>query len=604
NLKYPTLDHSIETTYAERSTATNKNSLYDSYIRAFRWASNRIQASPDGGVVGFVSNGGWLDGNTADGMRLTLSGEFHHIYIYNLRGNQRTSGEQSRKEGGKVFGQGSRNTVAVTLLVRQPGPPPAGGAHIHYRDIGDYHDRDTKLATITNATVANLPWQTIRPNAAGDWINQRDSTFDTLLALTGDDGIFRTGTNGLQTNRDAWVYNSSTSELMANVSRMIGHYNEQVDAFHADPTTGTDAKAAAGFVDRDETKYSWASSDFPRIARGERQHLDPGAIRRSTYRPFFKQQVAFSKQVNHRTYQLPRLYPTPAAQNIGFSLVGTGTTVPFAVLATDTISQLHLIGASSATSHVARWRYEEPDAADTLFGDQEGWKRVSNLNPNAVRRFQVALGKDIDDDAVFAYVYGALHSPEFRERYEANLKKEAPRVPMPPDRATFDAYSKAGAQLLELHIGYETVEPYELTEEWRDGANPDLDPTVLRVESKKMRYPKVTDPDTGKKVPDRSRLIYNSHLTISGIPERAHDYKLGTRSGIDWIIDRYYIKTDKKSGIVNDPNAWADEHHQPRYILDLIGRVTSLSLQTLDVIESLPSLLPDAGAAPDAKASS
>ena len=201
------------------------------------------------------------------------------------------------------------------------------------------------------------------------------------------------------------------------------------------------------------------------------------------------------------------------------------------------------------------------------------------------------LGGDITDDDVFHYVYGALHSPEFREHYESNLKKEAPRVPMAPDRATFDAYRAAGAELMELHIDYETVEPYPLEEHWSPGADPRRDPKVLRVGDTKMRYPKITDPDTGKKVADRTQLIYNPHLALSGIPERAHDYKLGTRSG---------IKTDKASGIVNDPNAWAAEHNDPRYILDLIGRVITLSLTTLNIVESLPPLFPsdDSGTSP------
>jgi predicted helicase len=175
NVGYPTLDQSIEATYADRSTANadrstakSKRTLYDSYVRSIRWASNRIQASPDGGIVGFVSNGGWLDANSADGIRLSLADEFHHIYIYNLRGNQRTSGEQSRREGGKVFGSGSRNTVAITLLIRQPGPPSAGGARIHYRDIGDYLDRQTKLATIGQGTIGDLAWGSIQPNTSGD----------------------------------------------------------------------------------------------------------------------------------------------------------------------------------------------------------------------------------------------------------------------------------------------------------------------------------------------------------------------------------------------------------------------------------------------------
>ncbi len=605
NLGYPTLDKSIADTYAKRSTATLKNSLYDSYIRAIRWASNRITSSPDGGIIGFVSNGGWIDANSADGIRLTLPAEFHHIYIYNLRGNQRTSGEQSRREGGKVFGQGSRNTIAITLLVKQPGPVPGSGARIHYRDIGDYLTREDKLVAIGAVNVADLPWEPIEPNKDGDWINQRDTTFDSLIPLAGSGSIFGLPTNGLKTNRDAWAYNSSKRALAANIERSIEHYNAQLDDFQRSQPSGNGkerAEAAKKFVDSDPTRYSWDRADFVRMATGQRYETSADMFRTGLYRPFFKQRVAFGRAVNNETYQLPKLYPTPQATNRGISIVGTGTEVPFACLATDALPQMHVVGASSNTRHYARLRYAEPPAEPTLLEDDDddasGWQRGSNLNPTAVRKFQADLGSDLTDDDVFHYVYGALHSPDFRSRYESNLKKEAPRVPMPSDRATFNAYRDAGAELMELHIGYETVEPHPLEEHWATGADPEVDPKVLCVDDKKMRYPKTTDPETGDKVPDRTQLIYNQYLTLSGIPERAHEYKLGTRSGIDWIIDRYYIKTDKASGIVNDPNAWAEEHNEPRYILDLIGRVITLSLRTLDIVESLPLLLSDPPSTP------
>nr|WP_289011787.1 type ISP restriction/modification enzyme [uncultured Candidatus Microthrix sp.] len=595
NLGYPTLDKSIADTYAKLSTATLKNSLYDSYIRAIRWASNRIHDSPDGGIIGFVSNGGWIDGNTADGIRLSLPDEFHHIYIYNLRGNTRTSGEQARKEGGQTFGPGSRNTIAITLLVKQPDPVPDGGAQIHYRDIGDYLTRETKLATIETATVANLTWDSVEPNEAGDWVNQRDSTYDQLVPLTGPDGIFSLGSRGLITSRDAWAYNSSKVATAINVERMIDHYNAQVEGFQEAVAAGEavpDTKSAASWVDRDPLKYSWDRGDFPRLAKGQLYALEPTMLRESLYRPFFRQWVAFDRTLNNETYQLPRLYPTPETHNYGISIVTHGSKQPFSATATNTIPCLHLIG-SDTTAFLGRWRYEQRSNEPTLLDDPTDgtWTRSSNLNAAAIGRFQTELGDDITDDAVFYYVYGALHSPEFRQRYKSNLKKEAPRVPMPPDWAVFDAYSNAGAELMELHIGYETIEPYPLEEHWSQGADPGVNPKVLRVGDKKMRYPKVTDPETGTKVTDRTQLIYNPHLTLSGIPERAHDYKLGTRSAIDWIIDRYYIKTDKASGIVNDPNAWADEHNQPRYILDLVGRVITLSLSTLDIIDELPPLL-------------
>jgi predicted helicase len=595
NLAYPTLDTSIAETYAKRSTATSKRTLYDSYIRAIRWASNRIRPSPDGGIIGFVSNGGWIDGNSADGIRLTLAGEFHHIYIYNLRGNQRTSGEQSRQEGGKVFGQGSRNTVAITLLVKQPGPVRPGDAQIHYRDIGDYLAAEDKLAAIDAATVADLPWDAITPNKDGDWINQRDTTYDRHIPLTGEGGIFHTRSLGLATSRDVWVYNSSASALRAAVERMINFYNYQVDGYNeaasSDPGMGAESRHNAdAWVDRDPTKFSWSASDFARVESGRRYQVTDEMYRTGLYRPFFKQRVAFDGTINQRTYQLPKLYPESSSFNVGIAALQSGP-APFSVTASETIPDLNLLGAGNPTSYFARWRYQQPEDVAQLFDSQSDWRKISNVRSETVRRFQAELGGEITDDDVFHYVYGALHSPEFRQRYEANLKKEAPRVPMPPDLATFHAYRNAGAELIELHIGYETIEPYPLEEYWSAGADPDVDPTVLRVGDKKMRYPKVTDPETGAKVTDRTQLIYNQYLTLSGIPERAHDYKLGTRSGIDWIIDRYYIKTDKASGIVNDPNAWADEHNRPRYILDLIGRVTTLSLRTLDIIDALPPLL-------------
>jgi predicted helicase len=592
NVKYPTLDKSIERTYAARSTATLKSKLYDSYIRAIRWASDRLQTSPNGGIVGFVTNGGWLDGNSADGIRRCLADEFHHIYVFNLRGNQRTSGELSRKEGGKVFGQGSRSSVAITLLVKQPGDVPASGAQIHYRDVGDYLTAEDKLEIVGRSSVSSVPWRSVTPTEAADWISQRDPRFDSLVPLAGDStAIFTLRSLGLSTSRDAWVYNSSKAQLERNVRSMIDFFNEQASSIASERLDGTQqqrAERASALVNRDPTRFSWDQGDFQAIARGDRYDFDPGASRTGVYRPFMAQHVVFDARLNNRRYQLPRLLPT-GGTNVGFSVVGTGTSVPFGCLASDGIPQMHLLGASSGTVYFARWRYGDADAAGTLF-DSKTSGRVSNLNPVGVARFRDALGSDISDDDVFHYVYGVLHSPDFRSTFETNLKKEAPRVPLVESRADFDAFAAAGYELLELHVGYETVEPYPLNEEWADGADPDADPSVLLVGTKKMSYLKVPDAETGTKVVDKTRLVYNPHLTLSGIPLRAHDYVLGTRSGIDWIIDRYYVKTDKASGIVNDPNQWGLERGDPRYILDLIKRVVTVSLRTVEIVDSLPAL--------------
>ncbi|HZL04067.1 MAG TPA: type ISP restriction/modification enzyme, partial [Coriobacteriia bacterium] len=319
NFTYPTLDRAIASTYARRSNATLKNSLYDSYIRAIRWASDRIK---DQGIIGFVTNGGFIDGNTADGLRQTLADEFTSIYVYNLRGNQRTAGELSRREGGKVFGGGSRNTVAITLLVKHPSG--TGRAVVRYRDVGDCLTREQKLDIIAGSDLAQLDWQTITPNDASDWINQRTVGFDTYTAIGskdhGEQAIFRVNSGGLKTNRDAWVYNSSTDELTANVTRMVDFYNTQVGTFRAmceregvrDPQANVDA-----FINLDPTQISWNRADKAQLARGVRYAVRPQGLRISSYRPFNKQHVYFDRQLNDMIYRLPSIFPTPEHPNIG-----------------------------------------------------------------------------------------------------------------------------------------------------------------------------------------------------------------------------------------------------------------------------------------------
>ena len=608
NMSYPTLDASIRSTYAKRSNSTNKNSLYDSYVRAIRWASNRLADSPAGGVIGFVTNGGWLDGNAAAGIRDTLTREFHHVYVYNLRGNTRTSGEQSRREGGQTFGSGSRATVAIMLLVKQSGPVPAGGGTISYHDIGDYLSRDEKLAAVAAASIDGLPWQRITPNEHHDWLNQRDHRYDRLIPLAGEPGaIFHTASNGLKTNRDAWVYNSSEAALRRNVGGMIDFYNDQAAAFAADAPGVRRAAEAKAFVDNDPARFSWGTADYQRIATHTAYELRDDMFRLSLYRPFFRQALAFDRTLNERTYRLPRLYPTRVSENVGISIVDTGSKSPFGVTATDTLPCLHLIG-SDVTSYYARWRYEDAPVVPTLLDAAPGG-RVSNLNPAAGARFQAELGTDLTDDDVFYYVYGILHSPDFRSTFESSLKKEKPRVPLVESRAAFNTFAAAGRELCDLHVGYEAVEPYPLTEEWAAGADPETNPDLLLVGDRKMSYAKAAVPGTGhgKRDRDRDRLRYNDYLTLSGIPPEAHEYVLGTRSGIDWIIDRYYIKTDKASGIVNDPNQWGLERGNPRYILDLIKRVVTVSVRTVEIVAGLPSIeetIARLGAATEAEAGS
>lgn len=569
NLTYPSLDGRIRDTYAARSSATNKNNLYDSYIRSFRWATDRLA---ERGIVAFVANGGWLDGNTADGMRLSLADEFSELWVFNLRGNARTAGELRRQEGGNIFESGSRNTVAIVLGVKNPAndaPPPS----IHYRDIGHYLSREEKLAILAEATLDDEGWERITPNAHGDWLTHRDERFSTFMPIgskSGEPAIFKLHSRGLATSRDAWCYNFSQTALEDNVSRMIAAYN---------------ACLGADIVS-DPSRVSWNRGLLKDHQRGVRHSFDSTSLRLSSYRPFTKQHSYFNRSMNDMVYRMHSIFPAPDAPNFGFYQVGNGSAVPFGIIALASIPDLHVTGAGSGGQFFPRWTYEPgPKRAESemLFDlDTDlvgGYRRIDNITDEALAHFQQAFGA-VTKDEIFSYVYAVLHSPQYRERFAADLKKMLPRIPLATHRDDFHAFAEAGQQLLELHIGYENVDPYPLDEVI--SAPIGLDAYELfAVTTKKMKFVSKHD---------RSTLIYNSHVKLRGIPEEVFAYQLGSRSALEWVMDRYVVKTDKASGIVNDPNDWSRDHGQPRYIIDLIGRVVRISLETNRVVALLPEL--------------
>ncbi|ULR52824.1 DEAD/DEAH box helicase [Streptomyces deccanensis] len=587
NIKYEALDDRIQETYAARSTAKNKNSLYDSYLRAFRWASDRIK---DEGVVAFVSNGGYIDGNTADGVRKCLTDEFDAVYCYNLRGNQRTAGELSRKEGGKIFGSGSRNTVAVIVLVKGGRTDAPRG--LFYRDIGDYRSREEKLGLIAGQSLETVEWERITPNADGDWINQRDERFATFAPIseTAARGraIFALHSAGLQTNRDPWVYNFSEQRLRENVESMVDFYNEQVTGFqeHCKVSGVTQPQVADAdrYIDRDAERISWSSSLIAKLAQGKRVEYSPERVTTGLYRPFSRQAVYFDRDLNHRPGKMPQLFPSPDHQNFGFYITGTGSEEPFSVLMTDAIPDLHAVGTKSVGPHFARYTYRELAVEGGFdFGDEDGgaaYERIDNITSAtlaAYRKTYADTAPDLTTDDIFFYVYGLLHSPAYREAYAADLKKSLPRI---PKVRAFRAFAEAGRQLSELHINYESAKPFGGIVRTLTNTRPDMpQDELLRVT--KMKIPKV------KGVQDRTRIVYNNHVTLENIPEEAYEYQLGARSAIEWIIDRYQVKTDPKSGIVNDPNDWSDD---PEYIVKLLMRVVTVSLATIEIVKHLPPL--------------
>lgn len=582
NVPYPSLDERIRTTYAARSDANNKNALYDSYIRSMRWASDRIG---NAGIIGFVTNAGFVEANTADGLRKCLVDEFSSLYVFHLRGNQRTSGETSRKEGGKIFGSGSRAPIAISLLVKNPGAKAHG--QIHFHDIGDYLSREEKLEKIERfGSVAGIEhWQQIMPDEHGDWLKQRDDSFNQFIVL-GDKGeksalaLFENYSNGVKTQRDAWAFNSSKTKLETNMSKMIGFYNAEVERFNA-AYPELDAKARQtkvdGFINTDPARISWTVNLKQDLGKNSSYACETECIARSLYRPFTKQWLYYNRRLNERVYQMLRIFPGAGRDNLAINTTSAGGL--FSVLITDTLPS-KFVGED-----VAQWLplylYEESakTAKDELFAEpvEGGLRRRDAITDAGLAHFQSAYpGEQICKEDLFYYVYGILHSPDYRERFADNLSKELPRIPAVKKAADFWAFSNAGRALADLHLNYETVEPYPLTVE----AKGTLTYADYRVEKMKLA-----------KKGDKSTVIYNHRITLKGIPEEAWDYVVNGKAALDWVMERQAVRTDKASGIVNDANDWAVETMgNPKYPLELFQRVVTVSLETQKIVKALPKI--------------
>ncbi|MFG2016902.1 DEAD/DEAH box helicase [Actinomadura geliboluensis] len=584
NVKYTNLDARIQETYAARSKATSRRTLYDSYIRAIRWASDRIK---DEGVIAFVSNGGYIDGNTADGLRKSLVDEFDAIYCYNLRGNARTAGEQRQKEAGNVFGSGSRNTVAILILVKgRQNVGPVADYELHYRDIGDYLGREDKLRILGSQNLDMVEWSSVTPNSDGDWINQRDENFSAFQSIgnkeSNPNAIFTSYSLGLGTNRDSWVYNFSEDRLKENVKSTVDFYNDQVKGFvdycKAQGIANPNLEDTERFIDRDLKRISWSSSLIPKVTRAREINFDPTRITNSMYRPFCRQVVYFDQDLNHRRGKLPHMFPTSEHENFGFYLNGFHATSEFALLAIDVLPCLDLFGKGG--SFFPRYTFRELAVEGGFdFGDDAGaYERIDNVSEVALADYRKVYGiPSITKDDIFYYAYGLLHSTEYRERFAADLKKSLPRIPKVRE---FHSFAEAGRKLADLHIGYEEAEPHKGIVETVTG-DASATPLGELYRVAKMKIPKV------KGQADRSTIVYNNRVTLTNIPDEAYRYQLGARSAIEWIIDRYQVKVDRKSGITNDPNDWSAD---PRYIIDLLKRIVTVSLETMKIVDALPPL--------------
>lgn len=538
NLHYPSLEKRIADTYVKHSTTNNNSATYDSYIKSIRWSSDRLNGK---GIIGFVTNGSFIDGTSSDGLRSCLYNEFNYLYIFNLRGNQRTQGEQSRKEGGKIFGSGSRAPIAISILVKD-------GSDIHelyYHDIGDYLSRKEKLQILENSNrIDRLAWEQIAPDRNQDWINQRDPNYQKYWSINDSrNTVFKINAIGSGTYRDSWVSGFSKSEVIDNTERMVKNYNDLI--------------INKSDIVRDDKFINWTSALESQFLKRKELYVNRDNVRLELYRPFTKKWVFYDRAVVER----PGLYISKWGKNNEVLITtGRSSSKGFSILASDCIPDRNVMSGGAQ----GFMKFDNSVAPTELVPD------CNNIN----EQFALKLGTSLDD--TFAYVYGLLNSPEYQQKYANDLKKDLARIPVVAEK---EKYVEIGKKLIDLHINYEEVPVYE-------GVTIDASENPsYKVE--KMKFAKKRNPETQKLENDRSIIIFNSDITIKNIPEKAYEYVVNGRSAIEWIIDQYQVKTDKKSGITDDPN---DFSSNPKYIFNLFLRIINVSVQTVDLVNSLPKL--------------
>lgn len=581
NVSYPKLDERIQSTYVARSTG-NPRSLYDSYIRAIRWASDRIG---DAGVVAYVSNAGWLEGKAADGLRKCLAEEFGNIHVFHLRGNARTAGEQRRKEKDNVFGQGSRAPIAITVLVKNGIAPEYG--RIRFHDIGDYLSRDEKLTTVARfGSISGIEreaaWHSVVPDEHGDWLEQRDKSFELYPPLgtkreNAAFTIFENYSAGIKTNRDAWAYNSSRNQLKSNMGRMIDFYKEcLINPSRPDLN--------------DERKISWSWVLRERFSKGKSAEFRSDAISPANYAAFSRSWLYYDGFFNENRYLMPRLFPDGKAKNRTIVIKQRWKGFGQIALMHDAITALQTDGGDQC---FPRYLYQ---ISASLEGAAQGdmlpeissdtYQRRDAITNDGLEHFQTAYpGETITKDDIFYYVYGLLHSEQYRERFADNLSKQLPRIPLMKRAGDFRAFVEAGRKLGDLHVNFETVEPYPVT--IKEG-----DIRLAHIEDKAAFF-RVEKIKFGGKRPnlDKTTVIYNSRITITGIPLEAYDYVVNGKPALEWVMERQCVKTDPASGIENDANRYAIETvGDPAYPFDLFRRVITVSLETMKIVLSLPAL--------------
>lgn len=527
NIEYINLNQRIEETYSRYSDANLNKGLYDSYIQAIRWSSDRLSGK---GVIGFISNASFIDSQTTDGLRKCLYEEFNYLYIFNLRGDARTSGEQRRKEAGNVFDSGSRTPIAISILVKD-----GSDTHqIHYHDIGDYLTREEKLNIVNvKESINNIEWKEIIPDKHNDWINQRDENYSSYPKMAGE--IFEDWAVGISTNRDSWVISFSKENLVKNVQRMIEKYETERNNLKLNDSTVD--------IDRDSSKIKWSSGLIDKLNKQVSIEFNDSHLQLIQYRPFTKKYIYYENNLVER----PGKYRNWEKGNPIIFVTGKGAKREFSTEVIDLIPSLDLMEKGQG---FYQWHLNEGNLL---------LEKSDNING---KKFGLST------EETFYYIYGLLHSKAYRENYASDLKKELPRIPEVKDK---EKYVEIGRKLADLHLNYEDVPAYDNVNIVFKSDNPSF-------KVKKMKHPKRGQLDT---------IIFNEDIVITDIPERAYEYVVNGKPAIEWIIDQYQVKKDKKSGIVDDPNEFSDN---PKYIFNLLLSIINVSMQTMDLVESLPPL--------------
>lgn len=559
NLSHPKLEKLVYEKYGKNSTSKNAGqTTRDTLIHSIRMASDVVK---DKGVIGFVVNGGFIDSKSADGFRKCVAKEFSCLYVLNLRGNQRTSGEVSRKEGGKIFDSGSRATIAIVFFVKDKSVP---NNTIFYYEVGDYLKREAKLHLLAGFENLDLvPFEKITPNDKGDWINQREDGFDKLIPLKRDkknDSIFDTNSNGVVSGRDLWVYNFSQKNLTQSVQKCIDTYNADLKRFNArfreafkQRTKGV--KKADLYkhlndkeITTDKTKIAWVQNLKTQLIKGKKlDNFSQEKISVSLYRPFNKQYFYYERELAWSFYSMKKIFPDKSARNV---VINT-TKGKFSSLIGDAIPDYHFIG--------------DVNAYPLYYYDDLG-NRYNAISGYALNLFRRHYGDNlIAEEEIFYYIYAIFHHKGYLEKYKNSLAKEAPRIALSED---FKELSTLGKELAELHLNYESGEMHESVQY-----------NLLENAGMEGYY----DVVQMKKDKKGDRILYNHNIAITNIPQKAFDYVVNSKSAIDWVIERYSITKDKDSLIENNPNDYAGG----QYVFELLCRVIKLSEKSVDLIEKI-----------------